>query len=301
MQSRYDLSKKKNQKKWPYVISGSLASLLIAGIVLWVGMNDWDIDKSIDEVRGIINPKQADLEPNQIETSDNVQEKDTAAVEEPVQEAPVKEVPVKEVPEVDMSGAKGYVGHETLPAEPTMVQGILVASKQYPLPSTYAPGESKEARASFSEMAAEAKLSGYELVAFSTYRSFDYQSQLYERYVSNDGQEAADRYSARPGYSEHQTGLAFDIGEELFEEHFASESFGETEAGKWVAANAAKYGFIMRYPKGKEKITGYMYEPWHFRYIGVEQAGKVYESKLTLEEYLNLQFRKAEAPITDHE
>jgi len=288
MQSRYDLFKKEKQKKWPYVVSGSLAGLLIAGIVLWVGMNDWDIDKSIDEVRGIINAEQADLEPNQIETSDNVQEKDTAAVEEPVQEVPEEVAPVKEVPEVDMSGAKGYVGHETLPVEPTMIQGILVVSKQYPLPSTYAPGESKEARAAFTEMAAEAMLSDYELVAFSTYRSFDYQSQLYERYVSNDGQEAADRYSARPGYSEHQTGLAFDIGEELFEEHFASESFGETEAGKWVAANAAKYGFIMRYPEGKEKITGYMYEPWHFRYIGVEQAGKVYESKLTLEEYLGM-------------
>ena len=110
MQSRYDLSKKKNQKKWPYVVSGSLASLLITGIVLWVGMNDWDIDKSIDEVRGIINPKQADLEPNQIETSDHVQEKDTAAVEEPVQEAPVKEVPVKEVPEVGYVWSKRVCG-----------------------------------------------------------------------------------------------------------------------------------------------------------------------------------------------
>ena len=83
-------------------------------------------------------------------------------------------------------------------------------------------------------MAAEAKFSGFNLTAFSTYRSFDYQTTLYERYVARDGKEAADTYSARPGYSEHQTGLAFDIGELNFEEHFASSSFGDTEAGIWL-------------------------------------------------------------------
>lgn len=207
-------------------------------------------------------------------------------VEEPKQDVPVKEEPVIE--DVDMSGAKGYVGNEVLPQEPTIVNGVLIASKKYPLPSTYAPGESKEARAAFQEMAAEATLSGYDLIAFSTYRSFDYQTQLYDRYVTNDGQDAADRYSARPGYSEHQTGLAFDIGEQHFEQHFAKESFGETEAGKWVAANAHKYGFIMRYPNGSEKITGYMYEPWHFRYVGEELAVQVYEANVTLEEFLDL-------------
>ena len=158
--------------------------------------------------------------------------------------------------QVDMSGANGYIGHEILPQEPTVVEGVIIASKKYPLPADYAPGESKEARAAFQEMAAEATLSGYDLIAFSTYRSFDYQTKLYDRYVTNDGQEAADRYSARPGYSEHQTGLAFDIGEQHFEQHFARESFGETEAGKWVASNAHKYGFIMRYPKGIRKSYG---------------------------------------------
>ncbi|QUG43785.1 M15 family metallopeptidase [Psychrobacillus sp. INOP01] len=250
-------------------------------MVVWIGMNDWNIDKSIEELRNLTEVKQT-VEVDKAGES-NVEE---PIVEEPVQEIPVKEEPVVE--EVDMSGAKGYIGNETLPQEPTVVEGVIIASKKYPLPSTYAPGESKEARAAFQEMAAEATLSGYELIAFSTYRSFDYQTQLYDRYVTNDGQDAADRYSARPGYSEHQTGLAFDIGEQLFEQHFARESFGETEAGKWVAANAHKYGFIMRYPKGSEKITGYMYEPWHFRYIGEELALKVYEANVTLEEFLNL-------------
>lgn len=275
MQSRYSLSQKKKKRKWPYIVFGSILGVLIVISVGWIWWNDWDIDKSMNALGISLKA----------EESIPVEEKPT---EEPVEEEPVVETPVVEEPEVDLSGAKGYVGNETLPEEPTYVEGILIASKQYPLPSTYAPGESKEARAAFEEMAAEAKLSGYDLVAFSTYRSFDYQTTLYEKYVSNDGQEAADRYSARPGYSEHQTGLAFDIGEQHFEQHFARESFGETEAGKWVAANAHKYGFIMRYPNGKEKITGYMYEPWHFRYVGKELAPKVYEAGTTLEEYFNL-------------
>ncbi|MCZ8541148.1 M15 family metallopeptidase [Psychrobacillus psychrodurans] len=281
MQSRYNLLQEKKKKKWPYIVSGTIAGLLIGVIVVWVGMNQWSIDKSIEELRNLTEGKQTIV----------VDKTEESIIEEPIVEEPKQDVPVKEEPvieEVDMSGAKGYVGNEVLPQEPTIVNGVLIASKKYPLPSTYAPGESKEARAAFQEMAAEATLSGYDLIAFSTYRSFDYQTQLYDRYVTNDGQDAADRYSARPGYSEHQTGLAFDIGEQHFEQHFAKESFGETEAGKWVAANAHKYGFIMRYPNGSEKITGYMYEPWHFRYVGEELAVQVYEANVTLEEFLDL-------------
>lgn len=281
MQSRYNLLQEKKKKKWPYIVSGTIAGLLIGVVVVWVGMNQWSIDKSIEELRNLTEGKQTIV----------VDKTEEPIIEEPIVEEPKQDVPGKEEPvieEVDMSGAKGYVGNEVLPQEPTIVNGVLIASKKYPLPSTYAPGESKEARAAFQEMAAEATLSGYDLIAFSTYRSFDYQTQLYDRYVTNDGQDAADRYSARPGYSEHQTGLAFDIGEQHFEQHFAKESFGETEAGKWVAANAHKYGFIMRYPNGSEKITGYMYEPWHFRYVGEELAVQVYEANVTLEEFLDL-------------
>ena len=112
---------------------------------------------------------------------------------------------------------------------------------------------------------------GFNLTAFSTYRSFEYQTGLYQRYADRDGAEEADRYSARPGYSEHQTGLAFDIGEVNNEQDWASVRFGDTEAGKWIAANAHRFGFIMRYPEGKEAITD-MHESWHFRYVGVEIA-----------------------------
>lgn len=112
----------------------------------------------------------------------------------------------------------------------------------------------------------------------SGYRSYDYQTSLYNNYVAIDGEDAANRYSAKPGYSEHQTGLAFDIGELNYQ-------FGETPAGIWLAQHAHEYGFIIRYPQGKENVTGYMYEPWHVRYLG-DQASSVYASGLTLEEYL---------------
>ncbi|MFB1082959.1 D-alanyl-D-alanine carboxypeptidase family protein [Jeotgalibacillus sp. JSM ZJ347] len=176
---------------------------------------------------------------------------------------------------------------ETL-EEPIYVKDVLIANKQYPLPSGYAPGENPEARAAYNEMQAAALEAGYSLVAFSTYRSYDYQTDLYNRYVEQHGQEEADRFSARPGYSEHQTGLGFDIGAEGQEEHWASDSFKDTEEAKWLAENAHQYGFILRYPAGKEHITGYQYESWHFRYLGKDLATKVYNSGLTLEEYLGI-------------
>lgn len=182
----------------------------------------------------------------------------------------------------------GYIEGQELPSKPTYIKGVLIANKKYPLPKDFAPGESKEARAAFEKMAQDAKKQGFELVAFSTYRSYEYQEMLYNQYVERDGKDNADRYSARAGYSEHQTGLAFDIGEKGREDLWLTEEFGESPAGKWLAENAHKYGFILRYPKGKEHITGYMYESWHFRYLGVELATKVKESGLTLEEYLGI-------------
>ena len=115
----------------------------------------------------------------------------------------------------------------------------------------------------------------------SGYRSYDYQAQLYNGYVARDGKEAADRYSAQPGKSEHQTGLAFDVGS-------IDNNYGETAAGRWLAAHCADYGFILRYPPGKEHITGYMYEPWHIRYVGASTARAIMSSGLTLEEYLGV-------------
>lgn len=125
----------------------------------------------------------------------------------------------------------------------------------------------------------------YELFARSGYRSYNTQTALYKSYVTNYGQAAADKYSAKPGQSEHQTGLAMDITCAAL--NFQLDvTFADTEEGKWVSENAHRFGFIVRYPKDKEDITGYFYEPWHIRYLGIELATKVYESGLTLEEYL---------------
>ncbi len=165
--------------------------------------------------------------------------------------------------------------------EPTYINGILVVNKTYALPKSYGSGVDATAQAAFEEMAAAAKEDGISLWIASGYRSYDYQQGLYDRYVSNYGQAEADRFSARPGHSEHQTGLAFDL-------NVIDDSFAGTPEAEWIAANCYKYGFIVRYPEGKEDITGYKYEPWHVRYLGVETATAVYESGLTLEEYLGI-------------
>lgn len=148
----------------------------------------------------------------------------------PVEEDPVQETEQPKTNEGNTT-VGGYIEGQPEPTEPTYIDGVLIANKKHPLPSNFAPGENKEARAAFEDMAQDAKAAGFELVAFSTYRSYEYQETLYNNYVSRDGKENADRYSARPGYSEHQTGLAFDIGEKGKEDLWLTSEFGETVAG----------------------------------------------------------------------
>lgn len=183
----------------------------------------------------------------------------------------------------------GYIDGQVAPQEPTYINGIMVVNKKYPLPSTYNKGEDPVAKAALASMLEAGKAAGFNYNAFSGFRSYEYQTTLYNRYVNRDGKEAADRYSARPGYSEHQTGLAFDIGENGRQDLWLTEQFGETPAGQWLMNNAHLYGFILRYPQGKEHITGFMYESWHYRYVGVEHATAIFNAKTTLEEYLNIQ------------
>lgn len=166
-------------------------------------------------------------------------------------------------------------------SEVTYINGILVVNKTYGLPADYNPGEDPEARAAFDRMAAAAKAEGLNIYIASGFRSYEHQTRTYSRYVYYDGQANADTYSARPGYSEHQTGLAFDMNS-------VDDSFAGTPEALWVNEHCHEYGFIVRYQKGKEDITGYQYEPWHVRYLGVENATKVFESGLTLEEYLGI-------------
>lgn len=174
-----------------------------------------------------------------------------------------------------------YTGSENGITELTYIDGILIANKTYALPSNYDPGTDSTALAAFDEMQKAAYADGCNIYISSGYRSYARQVEIYNRYVAKDGQEYADTYSSRPGFSEHQTGLTFDLNS-------IDISFADTPEGKWVAENCHKYGFIVRYPKDKEDITGYTYEPWHIRYLGVEKATAVYESGLCLEEYLGI-------------
>lgn len=321
--SNYTNKKNKEKQGKTLMITLLISGFIMTGLLIGLGMNDWDVEKSIKKGQEAIGMSVANEdsppEAEPIELPDLAEQPDESVVEpdadvtkekdepEKVQEIRPEQKPpeqkktpskptnnngagtgneVKPTPSIDNGG---YIEDQVLPKEPKYVKGILLANKKYPLPKTYAPGEDQKARGAFERMAAEAKLADFNLNAFSTYRSFEYQTTLYDRYVARDGKKAADTYSARPGYSEHQTGLAFDIGEVNFEQHFASSSFGETEAGKWVAENAHRFGFVMRYPKGKEPITGYMHESWHFRYVGTEVADEIFKRNITLEEYLGVQ------------
>ena len=163
----------------------------------------------------------------------------------------------------------------------TYIDGILIVNKEYSLPKNYNPGVNEEALKNLKQMQADAKAVGLNIPLISGYRSYETQEKLYKKYVLKDGEKNASTYSAKAGNSEHQTGLAFDIGS-------VDRSFDGTDEAKWISENAHLYGFIVRYPKGKTSVTGYIYEPWHVRYLGKKIAKKVYESKLTLEEYLNI-------------
>jgi len=139
----------------------------------------------------------------------------------------------------------------------------------------------KEAKLSFEKMAKDAKNEGFNIIAVSTYRTYDYQDKLYNNYVKDKGFYYADMCSARAGHSEHQTGLAVDVADTTLD----YDNFESTKEFRWMEKNAYKYGFILRYPKANFHITGFKYEPWHYRYVGVEIAKYIYENNITLEEY----------------
>jgi len=172
------------------------------------------------------------------------------------------------------------------PSDVFYARGLLILNKQHRAPANFEPGNRIVMKNAFAMMQKDAAAEGINLDDFSGYRSYYAQETLFNRYAASDGEEAANRYSAKAGYSEHQTGFVVDIGGDN-KAAWAETIFDNTREAKWLAEHAHKYGFIMRYPPGKEAITGYIYESWHFRYIG-EIATKVKESGKTLEEYLGL-------------
>lgn len=157
-------------------------------------------------------------------------------------------------------------------------ENLQTVDKKYSSKTLQLVDSAKEA---FEELSEAASKENYTVLAMSSYRSYQYQYNLYNRYVSTEGVEAADTYSARPGYSEHQTGLAVDVynGKEDF------TNFEKTKEYNWMQDNAYKFGFILRFPKDKVLETGYQYESWHYRYVGKEIAKYIHDNNLCFEEY----------------
>ncbi|TLS37624.1 D-alanyl-D-alanine carboxypeptidase family protein [Pseudalkalibacillus caeni] len=181
----------------------------------------------------------------------------------------------------------------------------VVANKQRNLPADYTPSDlvepdvpfpfaedlpkklmRKEAASALEELFKAAQSEGLDLVAQSGYRSYERQDAIFAYNVQQRGEEKANQVSARPGQSEHQTGLTMDVTTPTIN-YALTEQFAETPEGKWVKENSYKYGFVIRYPKGKEEITGYQYEPWHLRYVGKEAASEIYKKDTTLEEFFS--------------
>lgn len=179
----------------------------------------------------------------------------------------------------------------------TYVDGVLIANKTYSLPSDFIPQDpevpvtsqrsttslDRTLMSAWRTMQADASSQGLNIYIASAYRSYSYQVNLYNSYVARDGKAAADTYSSRPGNSEHQTGLCFDLNS-------IDDSFGDTAEGRWVNDNCYKYGFCIRFPKGKDAYTGYQYESWHLRYVGKDLAEKLYNNGawISLEEYFGI-------------
>jgi len=160
---------------------------------------------------------------------------------------------------------------------------IIIVNKKHGLSKDYNPGENPIAKAAFVRLRDDMINQGLNVGrSYSGFRSYDYQKTLYDNYVSRDGQAAADRYSARPGFSEHQTGLVFDLTDK------SGNLLEDARASQWLKDNAHNYGFIVRFQAGKEASTGYMPEAWHIRYVGKE-AKDIHDSGLSLEEYFGIE------------
>ncbi|MEX1028922.1 MAG: M15 family metallopeptidase [Paenibacillaceae bacterium] len=231
-------------------------------------------------------PEQEEITPDAAEQPDDVDE----VVIGPIDHADENK-PIDNGPDVEVVG------------EPEAITALV--NKQFSLPKDYKPSElvypdidfifsekldkrklRKEAAEAIVQLFAGAAEDQTILLGVSAYRSNATQKALFERYVKRDGLDKAKTYSAVPGHSEHETGLAIDVtgGDGKCA---AMSCFGDTKEATWLAEHAAEYGFVIRYPEGKEDITGYMYEPWHLRYVGITAAHEIADKSLTLEEYSN--------------
>ncbi|WP_214885887.1 MULTISPECIES: M15 family metallopeptidase [unclassified Exiguobacterium] len=230
-------------------------------------------------------------------------------------ESPTDEESTDDKPEVDGQPTEPAPSTETeptIPAQPIEIDGVanleldelILVNKQIALPANYQPADLVEANIDFVDstvgerrmlrkgaavaierLMKDAKTEGIDLKGTSAFRSYAYQVNLFNAYVERDGKEQAMKYSAPPGHSEHQTGLAIDVSSASVN-YQLTQNLGETVEGKWLADHAHEYGFIIRYQRAFEEETGYMYEPWHLRFIGMEHAKQVHTLNKPYDHYI---------------
>lgn len=254
------------------VIGAGAAVLLVSGIALWYGLSGGK-EKDKEDTKG-----------SSYEYYYNEDQSPEDKILENPKDATATKAPLIKV-DTDPESITVLVNRDYLLPEEYVPADLVVPNVTFSFYGTYEKSYMREIAATALEKLFEkAQVKGYTLKGVSAYRSYQRQKQIYDRNVSTRGKKNANKVSAEPGSSEHQTGLTIDvscsrIGCAL------EESFGETEEGIWLAKNCHKYGFIIRYPKGKSDITGYSYEPWHIRYVGKNLAKYLYKKDLTLEEY----------------
>jgi D-alanyl-D-alanine carboxypeptidase len=198
---------------------------------------------------------------------------------------PPPTVPAPTVPSIDTPGSLWWLVNPDRPIPADYVPPELVTPDVPLEPDTGATQLTADTAAAFEAMVADARVAGYELQLTSGYRSYEQQQQLYDRFVEDFGADVAAERVALPGTSEHQTGLAADVGLVGLPD---DQLFGDTAASGWVSENAHRFGLIIRYPPDKAHITGYTNEPWHLRYVGVELAAELQASGLTMEEHFGV-------------
>lgn len=276
---------------------------IFIGLILFLAIIFTVFASGEKEVLSSASPSQAN---NINQEDESKKEEDSAAennppevVEEklPLREPVVKDLSYEEVLQLIESDDKKIVDNPN--------DLLVLVNKENNLLPTYVPedlvipnvpfsfqGEDqkkylrKDAAQALEALIAKAREEGHEILAVSGYRSYERQKSIFLGNVKKHGFTQANTFSALPGQSEHQTGLAMDVSSASVN-YTLSNSFAETPEGKWLNENAHLFGFIIRYPRDKVQITGYQYEPWHIRYVGMEAATEIKMNNLTLEEYLN--------------
>lgn len=281
-----------------YLMMGVLVLSLLIGLLVHYQLSVEEtatkqpvVQEKEPEKEEVQKENQEEKEEETEEEETEQQEQENTVSEDPVYEEPVQEVPVYTPPALSGEFSDPY-------------SLLVVANKKYALDYYFEPTDLRVVNATgnrthylrdcaasaLESMFAAAAQEGITLVTCSSYRSASYQASLYNNYVAMYGTATADTISARPGYSDHQTGLAADIGDHDQATVF-TQAMENTVEGQWLYAHAHEYGFILRYPKGKEWITGYSFEPWHYRYVGVDYATAIYNVSpdCTLEEYFGIE------------